>query len=348
MIEQQIKEALQEVAEQNISDELDLWPALQTVLTDKRSQNLNFSRTAFRVGWVMPILVALFFVVTVAYAVSPAIQSLLKMDSGLEDVSSNGLSHSLNLSQVVNEVTVTLDWAYADENRIAIAYTIHSENGEQYEPLDFTVTDSAGNEFPPTTGLGVTGTSDMLGTILPSGEGAYIFSFDSSTIIHAPETLELQLELTLKSQVTERLVGPVIFNFDIPFTPGRMTEPKQSYTAEGVTITLEKVALTPSDLTAVICFEGPNESYNMWLPISHIDVANNENQARAMLGSQSNPDEAGCTTNHYFPSLYTHNGTWSLTVTELVGIDRGYTETGEPRLDQLRINGTWVFEFALP
>ena len=348
MIEQQLKEALQEVAEKNISDELDLWPALQTALTDKRSQNRNFSRTTFRVGWVMPILMALFFVVTVAYAVSPAIQSLLKMDSGLEDVSSNGLGHSLNLSQVVNDVTVTLDWAYADENRIAIAYTIHSENGEQLEPLDFTVTDSAGNEFPSTTGLGAAGTSDMLGAALPSGEGAYIFSFDSSTITYAPETLELQLELTLKSQVTERIVGPVVFNFETPFTPGRISEPKRSYTAEDVTITLEEVALTPSDLTAVICFAGPDENYDMWLPVSHIEVENDEDRARAMLGSQSNPDEAGCTTNHYFPSLYTQNGTWSLTVTELVGIDRGYTETGEPRLDQLRINGTWVFEFKLP
>ncbi|MBX3058921.1 MAG: hypothetical protein KF770_20845, partial [Anaerolineae bacterium] len=169
-----------------------------------------------------------------------------------------------------------------------------------------------------------------------------------SSITHKPEMLDLHLEMSLKSAATGKTVGPVSFRFEIPFTPGRMATPQQRVTADGVMITLENVTLTPSALTAVICFTGPDADYEEWGAVSHIEVINDYQQARATLGTQSYPDEAGCTTNRYFPSLYHHDGVWRLTVTELVGSNRGYTETGEPHIEQKRISGNWTFEFALP
>jgi len=348
MMEQKIRQVSQGGLDSSVSDEQDLWLTLHTRLTDKSSPSLNFRRATFRVGWVICALATLFLAVTIAYAATPALQSLLNRDSGLKEVSSTGLGHSLQLSQVANDVIVNLNWVYADENRIAIAYTIHARSGEQYEPSDFKLTDTADNNFLPTTGLGLTGPAEDAGVALPLGEGEYIFSFDATSITNRPKMPGLQLELWLKSQVDGEIIGPFTFTFDAPFTPGRMMETNQSHTAEGVTITLEKVLLSPSDFTAVICFEGPDDSYKMWLPISHIDVKNGEEEIRATVGSQSNPDEAGCTTNHYFPSLYDYEGVWSLTLTELVGVNMGYTETGEPQADQRRIPGNWVFEFALP
>ncbi|MBX3059214.1 MAG: DUF4179 domain-containing protein, partial [Anaerolineae bacterium] len=153
MMEQQIKEGLQEIAERHIGDERNVWPALQTTLAQKLPSE---SRTRWRItrrGWALPALAILLLVVTAVYAAAPALQSLFDMDSGLKDVHSSGLGYALNQRQVVNGVAITLDWAYADENRIAVAYTVDPVRGTQYEPFAFTLTDEAGHPFPSTVGL---------------------------------------------------------------------------------------------------------------------------------------------------------------------------------------------------
>lgn len=351
MMEQQIKEGLQEIAERHIGKERDVWPALQTKVAPKIPSQPRSRWRIVRRGWALPALAILLLVVTAAYAVAPALQSLFDADAGLKDVHSSGLGYALNQRQVVNGVAITLDWAYADENRIAVAYTVDPVRGIQYEPFAFTLTDEAGHQFPSTVGLVSADGSQLSGGVSP-GESGYVFSFDTSSITHRPEMLDLHLEMSLKSAATGKTVGPVSFRFEIPFTPGRIATPQQRVTADGVTITLEKVTLTPSALTAVICFTGPDDiyedGYERWEPISHIDVIHDGEQARATLGTQSYPDEAGCTTNRYFPSLYHYDGVWRLTVTELLGINRGFTETGEPHIEQKRISGNWTFEFALP
>lgn len=341
MKEQQFRKALQEIAEQNISDELDLWPSLQIRLHDSSDPRRVFTPSIARVGFLILVGVLLFLFAAVTYAIGPTIRNLLRLDLGLAQVDSIGLGHSLDLDQTVEGVTVALNWAYADENRIAVAYTIEASGGQQYEPTQFTLVDDTGRTFPSTVGMG----ADLDG--LPPGVGEYVFSFDAASITGSPTTLDLSLDLWLKTLDSPSDVGPFFFEFDLPFTPGRVTEPKQSVTANGITITLEKVKLTPSGLSAVICFEGPNKEYE-WLPISHIDVNTGETNMRATVGRQINPNDIDCTTNDYFPSLYNYTGSWTLTVTELVGLKKGYTEQGQPEIDQLRIRNKWLFDFQMP
>jgi hypothetical protein len=191
-----------------------------------------------------------------------------------------------------------------------------------------------------------------------SGGGDYVFSFATPPITGKPDALNLSLELVLTSVDDSVMSQPFNFNFSLPYTPGRVAEPMQSVTFNDITVSLERVVVTPSDLTAVICFEPPNNGFLDWLPISQISAGGNS-EFTATVGTQRAIEGTNCTTNGYFPSLYKAEGVWQLTVTELVGFKKpppGTTgvftceenETNEYCPQQLRIQGGWVFEFEVP
>lgn len=87
MMEQQIKEGLQEIAERHIGDERDVWPALQTKVAPKIPSQPRSRWRKTRRGWALSALAILLLVVTAVYAVAPALQSLFDMDSGAEGCS---------------------------------------------------------------------------------------------------------------------------------------------------------------------------------------------------------------------------------------------------------------------
>lgn len=350
MNERQIKQASNVIAEKNVSSNSGVRFSLQSRLKDRpRPFYPTLKLSPFRFHWIALAAISLLLFGTTVYAVSPTIRQLLRMDSALNQVEMSGLGQSLHLSQTVEDVTVSLEWAYADENRIAVIYTIHSLDGKQYDLKQITLTDKDGTNFNLITGMVTTiGAAEFSEATSLLNNGGYILSFDALPVSGMPDTLDLHLEMVLETAAEKEIVDPIAFDFTTPFHFGIVVEPSQTVTAAGKQLTLEKIVITPSDMTAVICFDKPADGYSDWLPISSIQVKSEETSAYARVGSQSSQDEAGCTTNHYFPSLYSYNGTWVLTVTELVGFNRSYTETGEPRLDQLRINGNWLFEFELP
>lgn len=350
MRDQQIKQALQGIAEQKVPPDLDLWPALKAELAHSQTVATTFNwhlawRPATRLGWSGLTLLVLLFFGTVAYAFSPAIRSLLHLDPSLEEVSSAGLGQPLDLSETIDGVTAALNWAYADENRVVIAYTIQDSSQQQYEPRQFTLSDSAGTVFSSTVGMGTIGASDILRTALPPGEGQYVFSFDASPVSGIPSTLDLHLQFTLASS-EEAVVGPFSFDFTVPYYYGRVAEPKQIVTTDSISVTLEKVVLTPSEFTAVICFAEPEEGFNTWLPISQVEVQAEGASSKAKASTQRHLNDPNCTINSYFPSLYKYTGSWTLTVTELVGFKEPAVDGNPP--EQLRIQGPWTFQFELP
>lgn len=306
------------------------------------------SISATRVGWIALIVVAVLLISSVAYAFSPTLRNLIQMDVGLNEVESAGLGHSLNISQTNEDITVTLVWGYADENRVAVGYIIEAGANEPYEPQQLTLTDQAGREFNSIAGLGATDNSAVLGVSVPPGESDYLFSFATPPISSRPETLDLNLEFVLATRDGLEVTQPFNFSFTLPYTPGRVVESRQSVSFDDITLSLEKVVVTPSDLTAVICFDPPNDEFEKWLPISEISVDGNE-ELMATVGTQRKIEGTNCTTNGYFPSLYEAEGTWQLTVTELVGFKMSESTSGvNSGPEQIRPQGPWVFEFEMP
>src|SRR5690606_9703062 len=71
----------------------------------------------------------------VAFAISTALQQFITSDAGLDWVYGKGRGHEIGLSQTIDGFTVTLEWAYADGNRLNLAYTIQGQPGGEYTNL---------------------------------------------------------------------------------------------------------------------------------------------------------------------------------------------------------------------
>jgi len=374
MNEQRITETLRRIARQGVPDSVDLWPAIKAQLKPRRRPS-RWGRLmpTTRLGWAFLILTLILAFGAVAYAVSPAVGQLFQQESGLQHVEQANLVQELNLSQTVDGITVTVERAYADANRIVIGFTIKTPGDQRYEVRRLTLTDAAGNLFPWIHGYGAAGQSDIYKVSLPPGEGAYVFTFDAAAaVVGAPEELDLRLVMDLEELVLPpdasaeptvsmkeellslhvaphppplvveellpmpqgAIVGPFVFDFGVPFIPGRVIEVRQAVKAAGVAITLQRVVVTPSETQATLCFRPPDGSKE-WLLIT----AGDGGDLFAETVTQSGEE---CHRIVYAGVLAERSSTAALTVTELVGFDLA------PPGKQTRLAGPWEFHFQVP
>jgi hypothetical protein len=375
MKERQVARILQGIAEDEIPATLDLWPAIRAQVQPRRpsSQRVPSRRArlvpATRLGWAFLALALALASGAVAYAVAPALSRVFQMEAGLQHIEQADLIQELDLSQTVDGLTVTLERAYADANRIVVGFTIKDLNGQRYEARHLALTDAAGTVFPETVGYGVSGQSDILKVSLPPGEGAYVLAFDAGTVTGAPEALDLRLVMeleelvlppdtpspspTLASSPAEppepvvvelvpmpegTIVGPFTFDFSVPFIPGRTVEVHQTVQAAGVAITLEEMTVAPSETRAILCFDPPDRGSKEWFLIT---AGDGQDLAGGAVSRFSRTGEE-CHRVIYLGALAGRSGLWTLTVTELVGFD-----LAQP-WGQTRLAGPWVFYFRAP
>jgi hypothetical protein len=372
---ERVIKTMREIAEREVATVIDLWPRLERRLTSgQHTPKLAGLQLAPRLSWAAAILALLLVVGTVAYATSPALRALLTLDPGLQDVEVD--ARLLDLSQTVNGVTVNLDWAYADANRIAVAYSIdapgRAAEEQRYHATDLVLRHESGAVLPPMFGMGLQGQSDLLGIELPPGQSAMVMSFDTTSLPRNSEILALQMDLTVETfdpmaeleQLPAEVVaedatsesvlldplagertriGPFSFHFTVPLDPAhRVLDQPMTTTMHGIGVTLESLVVTPSEMTAVTCLEPPDNGTVEWLPISEVAVQEAESgpSAPAHVSVQTPLERRNCTVNRHLPSLYEADGSWTLTVTELVG----WTMDGR---SQTRVEGPWVFELNL-
>ncbi len=376
MKEQQAAQILQEIAEQEVADNVDLWPAIRARVQPQR----HLSRwmqliPATRLGWAVLALTLFLTLGAVTYALAPIVMNrLFQQEAGLRHVEQANMVQELNLSQTVNGVTVTLERAYADANRIVVGFTIKSPPGQRYHARHLTLTDAAGTVFPSTVGYGAAGQSDIFNVSLPPGEGAYILSFDAAAVEGAPEELDLRLVMELEELVlptnapeapptsdsppaeppdsmvvmleplpTPTIVGTLTFDFSVPFIPGRVAEVNQTVEAAGVAVCLERVVVTPSETRAYLRFDPPGGAETRWTPIALLKAPGDGDEESESYFAYSGNDDPPFYRYGFLAPLYDRHGEWTLTVTELVGTDLSQIPS-----EDVRLAGPWVFRFRVP
>ncbi|RLC69329.1 MAG: hypothetical protein DRI52_09120 [Chloroflexi bacterium] len=375
MEKQQVTQILQELAEQEVPANVDLWPAIRAqVQTQRRPSRWSRVMPVTRLGWAFLALTLFLTLGAVTYALAPIVMSrLFQQEAGLRHVEQANMVQELNLSQTVDGVTVTLERAYADANRIVIGFTIKSPPGQRYDAYHLTLTDAAGTVFPSTVGYGAAGQSDIFNVSLPPGEGAYILSFDAAAVTGVPEELDLRLvmevgELVLPSDACEAsptsdsppaeppdsmvvmleplptptIVGTLTFDFSVPFIPGRVAEVNQTVEAAGVAVCLERVVVTPSETRAYLRFDSPGGVETRWTPIALLKAPGDGDEESEGYPAYSGNDDPPGYQYGFLAPLYERQGEWTLTVTELVG-----TELVPPYSD-VQLAGPWVFRFRIP
>ncbi len=198
MTSQQVAHALETLEERRVPPGLDLWPRVRA--SAAAHQRVGPSRTAraVRVGSLALAAVLLFAFGATAYAKGPVYESLIRLfePRATSPVEPAEQGVPLDVSQTVANVTVSVEWAYADAGRILVAYTVRSADGRRYSPQQVSLAGAGGAQVPQASGYGVTGASDMLDVALPAGEGAYVGEFAAPDLGAAPgEALALHLEM---------------------------------------------------------------------------------------------------------------------------------------------------------
>ena len=354
MNEQQLKQVFRQIGQSQIPDTADIWPAVYervSLQTQKRSGQRRIAHLRLR-GALLTV-VAVLLLTSAAYALGPLLQEMLNRDPALTPIMQNEGGQIINQTQTQQDVAVTLEWAYADENRASIFYTISPNREDRYELVENQLFTADGTLIPSFVGM-----VDMDQSTPTDG---YLFSYDLSSYQPQTTKLDLHLSLLFKSAETDELLAPFEFQFSVQMDVARFAHPNQTVVFNDIPVTLQNVTVSRTEVTSLICFDNPNPEFNGWLPISQIDVHSENQTVQAVVGQQSIL-ENGCVMNRYFPSLYEAQGSWTLTVTELVGFKPGkpFDENtpsvfscpeGEERSEycgeQLRIAGSWAFSFDL-
>lgn len=193
-------------------------------------------------------------------------------------------------SKTLDGITVTLDWVFVDAKRAAFGYTISGLPNlpdAMFLSGNIVVKDQQGN--PVVDGGGgsssaqwLTGQSGVLvgswssllpGTLNQSQVSLSIdMTLDGSSGFDWNNTIA-QLEQpssatplppdSLPSVVPDRLVGTFHFDVQTAVYPMSVIEPKQAFTANGITMRLERAEITPSYARFTLCY--PKPSANDWM-----------------------------------------------------------------------------------
>lgn len=254
--------------------------------------------------------------------------------AGRISTDSNGVpATQINLKQSLDGITVTVNSASADPNSINVFVTINAINcAADYELDKVSLVDAQGRVYEQlpsnlgTTNLGIGGS----------------LVFDASSITDKPSALELHLSIGsigrhYPTGKFEQLDGPLNFDFSVPFNTNtvRIDELHQSVTAGGVTTTLEKVIITPTQTRIFIDNIGADPSFNLQIGddffISNDMTNSKKNTNLGSIELSETPDGIDIILNM---SLYDKKGMWSLTL-NAPKFASGTPTTGGP----------WVFHF---
>jgi hypothetical protein len=176
---------------------------------------------------------------------------------------------------------VTLGWAYADAKSVVVGYTVEDLEGrrrvgehlaELYPSEGVRLTDQSGAEFEVVSSGGAVSPP---GKIIEGPKVNWTI-FEAAGRIEPGREHRFRLEIPLeewpvttpgqKAPPPEPVGEPFIFSFEIPVHPAPVVEVNQKDTANGVTLTLERVTDSPGRPEAVICFE-PQNDVRGWFPI---------------------------------------------------------------------------------
>ncbi len=357
--------------------EAELWTRLQSQLANPSPQTSRSKTRAYsfqRVATLIAILVGV--VVGGTFAVQALLQWMGYLDPGLQAVVDEGLRRDLNITQTGENFSVTLDWGYADANRIAIHYTVRLLGDTRATTLqtgDALTATSSNQQVQLVQGRNMIAdySEEYPEGITRESLGAAWYRFGTITevlnqydasALSLQDATELPLQLDIwvvaysihEFFVTEEgddapsdgfIVGE---QFSIPFsipldainTQLRVWESPLSVTDQDITLTLERVTVAPSQARVYLCFTPPAEDRS-WTAIVWL---RDENGA-VPGGGSVNPsmvEGRSCQDYTYYAGMYDYTGTWQLEVTELVGFGSG------GGADQQRIAGSWVFDFTVP
>lgn len=294
MNQEQIRQTLHDIAQDNIPDETDLWPGIQAHLPRQQTTRPKPVRMLVRVAVAMAIFLTMGMV---SYAVY---QNLSGSDPGLEAAHDAGLVTELNLSETIDNITVILDWAYADANRVVINYRIEAQELAviKDQPLEIRLSIPQSGTRP---GAGFSGrrsiythpslldtdpdnpimygqiTLDTMDLVYPSPDDLPD-EFDVRMEIsflqrpHRETDTEDEVRTPIPMSDLDTAVGPFPFDFAVPVIQTvTITPTEQTVEINGLDVVVREVRLTPSMTRTSFCYALPRQDEG-WMPSATLSI----------------------------------------------------------------------------
>lgn len=278
--------ALREITREGTSSHTNPWPTIASTVEKTRAST---NTTSLKIKRIYVIILSVLLTGTaVAYAfyrsmVDPGLQAV--EDAGLVthrnqmakptifNTVSATFAATTTTSQTENGVTVKLDWAYADEIRLAMQLTVTGLSIPSGSPVsDFICTPRLINREGAhinNPGMYVNLSSDQPGNPI---ELTYI----SYQNLDADEYHELNFEMDIvvgpcspawdfqETNVTPRpvpLIGSYHLSFLVPVYKGIVITPNQTKSANGLWMRLNRIILAPSFIDINVCYQLPEVSF---------------------------------------------------------------------------------------
>jgi len=328
--------------------------------------------TAFpvpRYAWMagLTVLIAALVLTGIVIALSPK-EKVASVVYGIGAVYEAGLVHPIDETRQVGDISLTVDWVYADWNQILVGYTAQGRADEGAHVSAGVVSASLAGGTPLEEG--VTAGYGELGT------DSSVAAFDMPEDVRDRQTIDVQLVLRaayeqyptpsgtdpteeaqdpspsgISSVQVESFTvittggGEASFELSIPVTPGRVIEVGQTVETQGYAVTLEQVVLAPSMSTAQLCFEVPDPvHFRQWYSFVTLTAGSKGYSGAGddyLVGEPYN-----CQRVEIGESVPLDRDRYIFRVDELAGFEfhPGDTVTTDmlPE-EQLRIKGPWVF-----
>jgi hypothetical protein len=226
---------------------------------------------------------------------------------------------------------LVLERAYVDLNQLVIMYRVFSQSTGRQTLADLSgaitdtvITTSQGQSFQPSAGAS-------------GATGPQVVQFSTPPVPGQTRTLQLHVEVnTLRLEswplpggtpppLPTAVHGPVTFDFTLEYHGGLVVTPHQTVTVKALSVTLERVRISPSETTIDGTTKGtgpssPNYTFSL-------DAAGRSPDYPAFsgfgFGGDSNTFSIG-----YYAGLLGQHGTWTF---EISGLE-----------------GSWVFHFIVP
>lgn len=277
----QISRALSNIAHENIPEHANLWPQIASNI---ECQEASGPGLRLKLSWTsVVVLLALITISTAAYAFYRKM-----IDPGLQGVEDAGLVTDLNqaakptvfaelpappistgeVAQTQQGVTVTLNWAYADESRLAMQFTILGLIiPPRVSPEDLICKPLLMSDERVSFGLGESLTEVLEDQPEKPVELTYVFyqPLDASQYDHLDLSLDLTIgpcadywnfqETNIQKPTPPSLIGNYHLAFRVPVYQGVMLTPNQSIEANGVRMRLERISLNPSFTSLHLCHQ---------------------------------------------------------------------------------------------
>jgi hypothetical protein len=255
-------------------------------------------------GWVLTALLLLLVLCAWAYSARDDLYKTYQgMQPGADQGPAFAASEKLELTKTAGGARVTLNWVYVEEQYVSIGYEVEDlQEGRRARGHPAELQPLLGSENPTRRekeyreehGLGadVVSLNDESGTDfrmvdnygavsegpdnMAKGPLVNMVAFKPEEKLEPSQKHHFRLKVPLYESPVVPLGekrpppepfegGPFVFEFEVPVHPVQVVEVGQKVTAEGVTLTLERVINSPGRPQAVICYEPPDEEHSWTL-----------------------------------------------------------------------------------